>query len=286
MTFTIRRVAALLLASTVVHAGAAAAQDGGAEGGSTRRTRVALGPQLVPSYPGSDEVNLRPFVDVSRADGDEPFAFEAADESFGFSLLNRNGFAVGPSLGFQGSRTAKDVGANLPKVGTTVEVGAFVQYELTPAFRLRGEGRKGIGGHKGWIGQLSADYIQRDGDDWLFSVGPRVTLTDNRYNDAYYSVRPGAAATSGLRTYDAGGGVQTVGANIGYLRQLTPTWGVQTYARYDQLVADAGDSPIVREYGSRNQLSGGVALLALTSDRAASLKPAAVASAITVLVFM
>ena len=31
------------------------------------RTRVTLGPQLVPSHPGSDEVSLRPFIDVARA---------------------------------------------------------------------------------------------------------------------------------------------------------------------------------------------------------------------------
>jgi outer membrane protein len=32
------------------------------------------------------------------------------------------------------------------------------------------------------------------------------------------------------------------------------------YGRYERLVGDAADSPIVREFGSRNQLSGGLGL--------------------------
>ena len=37
-----------------------------------RRTRVALGPQRVPSYLGSDMLAIRPLIDVSRADASRP----------------------------------------------------------------------------------------------------------------------------------------------------------------------------------------------------------------------
>jgi outer membrane protein len=42
--------------------------------------------------------------------------------------------------------------------------------------------------------------------------------------------------------------------------QLTPRWGIYTYAGLDRLVGDAADSPVVRQFGSRNQLSAGAAL--------------------------
>ena len=32
------------------------------------------------------------------------------------------------------------------------------------------------------------------------------------------------------------------------------------YAKYDRLLNDAADSPVVRRFGSRDQLSGGAAL--------------------------
>jgi len=232
----------------------------GAQEDAPKRTRVALGPQLVPSFPGSSEVSLRPFVDVSRARGDEVFAFEAVDESTGFALFRRGGLAVGPALGFEGRRRRGDLGVDLPRVGFTVEAGGFVQYQLHPAVRVRVEARQGIGGHKGLIGVIGADYVLRDRDRWLVSLGPRLTLADGKYHRAYFGVSPAGAVTSGLRAFRPDGGVQAVGATAGFGRQLGERWGVMGYAKYDRLVADPGRSPIARGPGSRDQLSGGVAL--------------------------
>jgi len=239
----------------------AGAQTGGTQtGGTQTRYRVALGPQITPRYPGADGGRIGPLVDVARAEGSEPYAFEAADESFGIPLFIRDRFSIGPSANLQGKRRSRDVGGVLPEVGFTVEIGGFVQYALTPAVRLRGEVRKGIGGHRGLIANVGADYVARGGDDWLFSVGPRVTLANDRFNSAYFDVTPDAAARSGLPVYDAGGGLQAVGVTAGYIKQFTPRWGVYGYAKYDRLAGDAADSPVVARYGSRNQLSGVVAL--------------------------
>ncbi|WP_343519963.1 MipA/OmpV family protein, partial [Sphingomonas sp.] len=133
------------------------------------RTRVTLGPQFVPSHPGSDKVSLRPFVDISRARGNDEFEFEAPDESFGFPVLRTTGFAIGPALGFEGKRDGGDVGAPIHKVGFAFEAGAFVQTQIADKLRLRVEGRKGLSGHRGWVGSVSADYVMRNADDWLFS---------------------------------------------------------------------------------------------------------------------
>lgn len=224
-----------------------------------RRTRVGLGLQVVPSYPGSDSVSLRPLFDISRERGDDPFEFEAPDESFGFAVLQGRGWAVGPALGLQGSRTGEDVGTDLPKVGFTVEVGAFAHYYFTENVRARAEVRRGLGGHEGWIGTIGGDYVARDDDDWLFSIGPRLTFADDNYQRAYFSVAPEDAAASGLPAYSADAGLQSAGVTAGFLRQLSPRWGLYSYAKYDRLLGDAADSPIVRQYGSRDQLSGGLA---------------------------
>jgi outer membrane scaffolding protein for murein synthesis (MipA/OmpV family) len=224
------------------------------------RTRVALGPQLKPSFPGSDSVSLRPLIDVARTRGDDPYTFEAPDESFGFPVLSIGRVEFGPALGIEGSRTADDVGAELPKVGFTFEVGGFAEYRLSDAFRLRAEARKGLGGHKGWVGTIGADYVAREGNDWLFSLGPRVTIADDRYNSAYFGVAPADADRAGLPAYDAEGGVEAIGLTAGWVRQLTARWGIYSYAKYDRLTGDAADSPIVRRLGSRDQFSGGLAL--------------------------
>ena len=148
----------------------------------------------------------------------------------------------------------------MDKVGDTIEVGAFVQYQFGESFRIRGEGRKGLGGHDGWIGNLGADYIARDGDKWLFSIGPRVTVSDGRYQRAWFGVTPAESARTGLAAYRPDGGIQAVGATAGFLKQLDKRWGIYSYAKYDRLVGDSADSPVVRVHGSRDQFSGGLAL--------------------------
>lgn len=250
-------MAALLLVATgsAVHA-----QEQGGDDSGPRRTRVALGPQLVPSYPGSDRFSVRPLVDLARARGDEPFAFVAPDESFGATVLRGANWQVGPVLGFEGRRRRRDTDGLLPKVGTTVELGGFAQYQLTPAFRLRTEVRQGIGGHEGLIGTVGADYVAREGDRWLFSLGPRATFANRRYQRAYFDVPAAVAANTALPAFRADGGLQAVGATAGFIYQLGPRWGLYGYAKYDRLVGDADRSPVVRRFGSRNQPSGGLGL--------------------------
>lgn len=251
-----RRAATLAAILAIIPAAAIAQEEK-----APVRTRVGLGPQLVPSYPGSDRVSVRPMFDFSRARGDDVFAFEAPDESAGFALWQqKNGLSLGPAVGFEGSRTARDVGAPLRKVGFTVEVGGFVQYQLSPSFRVRGELRQGIGGHKGLIGVVGADYVTRDADRWLFSIGPRLTLANGRYHRAYFGVSPADASATGLPVFAADGGLQAIGATAGLVHQFTPRWGVMGYAKYDRLVADPARSPVVRRFGSRDQLAGGIAL--------------------------
>lgn len=235
---------------------AAAAQDDT----RPRRTRVALGAQLVPDYPGADKTVVRPYIDLSRARGDDPFRYEAADESSGFPLFNRGRVSFGPSFAFEGARQRSDTDGRLPKVGFTVELGGFVQLAATDRLRLRAEARQGVGGHKGLIANLMADYVLRDGDRWLIAAGPRLTLADRGYQRAYFGIDRDDAAAAGLPAWRPGGGLTAAGAAITGIRQIGERWSVHGYVKYDRLVDDAGGSPAVRALGSRNQVSGGLAL--------------------------
>lgn len=234
------------------------AQDDPSDG--PQRTRIALGPQVTPSWPGSNEVSFGPLVDFATAYGDSPFAFEAPDESFGFTIAASERFALGPVLSFERERKSSDVGGILPQVDFSIEVGGFVNFAVSENFRLRAEARKGVSGHNGLVAVVGADFVTRNADENLLSIGPRVTIADNKYQDAYYSVTPGDAIASGLPAFDASGGIQSVGMVIGYIQQLSRRWGIYSYAGYDRLVDDAANSPVVQIYGSRDQYSGGLAL--------------------------
>jgi len=233
-----------------------------AESKPPKRYRVSLGPQLSPNYPGADKVQLSPLVDVAVARGDDPFPFEAADDSFGFSAFRSGGFEIGPAANFQGSRKRKESHAAIDEVGTTVELGGYAQYWLAKSLRLHTELRQGVNGHKGLIGSAGLDYVMRDGDKWLVSIGPRVTLSDAKYRRAYFDVSPAAAARTGLPAYRSdGSAVHALGVSSTTTWQFSRHWGVYGYARYDRLTGDGADSPLTtKPYGSRNQFSGGLGL--------------------------
>jgi outer membrane protein len=224
------------------------------------RVRVGLGAQMEPEFIGSDDLEVGPLWDLDIARGDKPFRFEAPDDNVGIRLLNKNGFSAGPTANIEGSRKNKDVGAPVGKVDTTIEVGGFAEYLASDNVRLRADLRKGVNGHDGLIGSLGADAIWRDGDRYVFSIGPRVLFSDSRYQRAYFGVDSAAAAASGLPAYRPGSGIHALAATSGLSYQFSPRFGMFGYARYERLVGDAAKSPIVREFGSRNQMSAGIGL--------------------------
>ena len=222
--------------------------------------RVGLGGQIQPKFIGSDESQVRPLFDFDLARGANPFPFEAPDDSFGIPLFSKGGFAIGPAANIQSKRKESDVGAPVGKVNTTIEVGGFAEYQASDSIRLRADLRKGLGGHDGLVGSFGADHIWRDGDRYVFSVGPRVLFSNARFQRAYFGVDSAAALASDLPEYRPDGGIYAVAAASGLSYQFSPRFGLFGYARYERLVGDAAKSPIVRELGSRNQLSGGVGL--------------------------
>lgn len=225
------------------------------------RTRIFLGPQFGPAYPGSDRRNMGPYLDFSRARNGEFFAFEAPDESFGFNVYEKKGSAFGLAAHVQGKRKASDTDGFLPQVKHSVELGVGAQSWITPNVRLRAELRKAVTGHKAFVGNISADYVIQRGDDWLVSIGPRVTLADSKYHRAYYGVRASdAVPASQLIPYRPKGGLHSAGVAASVLYQLNDNWGLAGFAKYDHLFGDAASSPVTREYGSRNQPSAGLAV--------------------------
>ena len=255
---TTRYRAALLALPLLLTATGAHAQDGADD--EERRVRIALGPELKPSYPGASDHSLGPFIDVDIARGDTPFAHEAADESTGLPLLNLGAIDIGPIVAVTGKRTAEDTTPGLREIGTTFEAGASITATISPSIYAFAEVLHGIGGHDALRGQAGVDFVTRDGDAWVLAAGPRMTFGSGKHARAYFGVTPAEAAASGLDAFDPDGGIQSIGGAITGEFAITPRWGLAAYGRLERLIGDAADSPVTRTFGKRSQLSGGVAL--------------------------
>ena len=245
----------IALVATIPAWSSAAAQDS-----RDIRVRVGVGAQLQPKFIGSDKTGLAPLFHINTARGSNEFRFGAPDDSPSIAVLSSDGFSFGPAGNIQWKRKESDVGAPVGNVKTTLEAGAFAQYELKDSFRFRVELLKGLNGHNGLLGSFGADKIWRDGDRYVVSLGPRVLFSNGRYQRVYFGITPAASLASGLPPYRPGSGIYGVAVASGVTYALNNRWGVFGFARYERLVGDAAKSPIVRELGSRNQLSGGIGL--------------------------
>jgi outer membrane protein len=254
------RLSPAIGAALLLLASPAAAQEREGERRPDRIVTIGLGAEFGPRYPGSDEISFSPFPDFGlRREGEEP-AFEAGDESAGFGILRAGPIAIGPAIAIVGSRRGEDVGAPIGDVGVTVEAGAFVEAFLTEHLRLRGEVRRGIGGHESWVGDLSADFVLHLAETSHLAIGPRVRIGDDRFMDTYFGVGPAVAAAAGLPQFNPSGGIWSVGATASFNTQLNENWGLYGYARYDRLTGGASESPIVQVHGSRDAFAVGLGL--------------------------
>jgi len=243
----------LALAAVVPAWTAASAQDA-----SDIRVRVGAGAQLEPDFLGSKSTDVAPLFHVNVARGTHEFSFGAPDDSPAIAVFSSGGFSLGPAVNMQSRRSQSDVGAPVGSVPRTFDVGAFAQYLLPGSFRVRAELLKGINGHDGVLGSIGADKVWRDGDRYVFSIGPRLLFADSRFERAYFGVTPAASLASGLPAYRPSGGVYAAALAAGANYALNDRWGLFGFGRYERLVGDAAKSPIVRELGSRNQWSAGL----------------------------
>ena len=226
---------------------------------------LGAGTEYGPSYQGASDQSFSfvPNFDIRRLG--EPIEFSAPDDNFDYSLIDWNGFELGPVVGIRDdTRSTSDDSAlvGLHDIDWSVDVGIFAQYWLVPdRFRLRVEGRQGVRSNDGFVADFAADFFQPLGSKVILSAGPRLSLADGTYMRNNFGVTPLEAAANGrLPAFDAAGGLKSVGFVVSASYQFTDTMSLQVYDQFDRLVGDAADSPIVTEIGSANQNTIGIVL--------------------------
>lgn len=273
---------ALLLAAASLSATGAIAQDripadpdptrlanapDNAEPQDDWQIRIGAGLLYAPAFLGLEDYQLRagPNIEIRYKDR----FFVSFIDGAGFDLIKTGPIRAGPIVKFQQQRNedgkgmfvigdATDVLRGLGDVPATAEAGGYVQYQAG-GFSVKAEVRKGLGGHDGLIAELGARYTtglagMTIGErPVIFSIGPRVTIVDDTYNQAYFGINTGQSARSGLARFNAGGGLQSYGMGGALVVPLSGNLSAAVLGGFDRLSGDAAKSPLVLERGSRNQ---------------------------------
>ena len=214
-----------------------------------------------PAYEGSDKAKVAasPTLGVRRAN--PAHRFTPPDPGATLTLLDTRRFSAGPVLLIRRDREDTGELAGLRRVKRAVEVGAFVDVWPADWLRLHLQGRRGVSGHKGWVGDAGFDLIYA-APRWDASIGPRVGYASDRYMDTYFGVTPEEAARNAViaDAYAPSGGARYVGGRAAFQYYLNDRWRAGVDAGYQRLGGEGAKSPIVRAFGSRKQVSAGVSL--------------------------
>jgi len=213
-----------------------------------------------PRWDGSSRYGLGGMPSISFRRASERESFSAPDDNFDITFFTGKRFAIGPVASLRSGRSSE--GGRLNGLDTypwTVEVGAFAEFwPIEDQLRLRGELRHGLRNNDGFSADLMADYVQNYGALTL-SGGPRLVLADDKVMGIKYGVSPEAAIRNGtVAAYDPKGGIASVCLSVAQSYVWSKEWTTTLYERFDYLVGDAANSPIVKDLGSRNQFTFGI----------------------------
>lgn len=238
--------------------------------------RIGAGAILSPAFVGASDYQLLA-VPALKVTYRNTF-FASVEDGVGYAVINQNGWRAGPIAKIAFGR--KEDGDNpfriaggktsalhgLGNVATTLEVGGFAEYRWSSISTKIGL-RKGLNGHEGLVGDLSVKYTHSSqslspvAESLLVvSFGPRLTVVDSTYNNAFFGVDADQALNSGLPRYSPSGGILSYGVGsliiVPIRKQLSATF----LAGYDRLTGDAASAPLVSERGSPNQWMFGALL--------------------------
>ena len=211
-----------------------------------------------PRFTGSSKyiLSAQPLISFGQTGVAERFS--SRNDNISFALLDMQDFRVGITGEFLMSRGGSQADG-LKDVPWGGEVGGFMEFYPTDWFRMRAELRHGIRAHKGIVGELAGDAFYDVTPAIRVSGGPRVNFASKKYFDTYYGINAEESVTSGLSVYDPdGGGISSVGLGGAITWKTTDKITTSLYTEYSNLQGKAADSSLVKERGSRNQLTVGV----------------------------
>lgn len=242
---------------------------------------VGAGIAVIPSYEGSDDYRVMPIAQARGRVHDFAFwtrgtAFyvDAIPDPTGVGMDFELGPVVNVRLDRTGSKAIKDDAVRL--LGTrdaAVEVGGFVgvgktgvitsDYDILAA---RVAVTKDVAGaHGSYVITPTIEYFTPLSLTTFVGASMSAEYVGKKYGRYYFDITPQESAISGLAAYNRAGdgaGFKRLNFNLSAGKSLSGDvrsgWAVFGVVGYTRVLGKYGDSPIVADAGSRNQMVGAV----------------------------
>ncbi|MHC8345814.1 MipA/OmpV family protein [Pseudomonas sp. RT6P73] len=214
---------------------------------------AGVGLSYQPHDPTGSRYETRPVPYLDLDWGDVSLS---TDDGLTWDALKANGFSAGPFVNYLPGRTSNGELHGLRDVPDMGEVGGYVQYapaDFWRVFASVGQAVGGRGGQGGVLGRVGGEVGYPLGGGVIGSSNLTAHFADARQNQTFFGVSGEESQASGIRPYNAGGGLQNVALTQSFEFPLAPRWSLLTSASWIHLTGSAADSSIVKEVGDTNQ---------------------------------
>ena len=229
---------------------------------------IGAGAILEPSYEGGRDhvVDPLPYLDASWYDinGRERL-FVNVDDGAGIDILSTGHWTAGPLLFWRPGRGVSDSSdlRGLDHVENSIQAGAFVQYAPHDCCDVFIRYRRDV------TSDTNGTYVDLGGEinapiapsHWFAGLKLTTTWADNAALQPLFGIRQDQTAGSGLAAYRPDSGFKDITAQPSLTYQFDDHWATQVFVTYERLLGPAADSPLIRNRGTPDQVSGGWLLL-------------------------
>lgn len=221
---------------------------------------------VAPDYVGSDDYR---FVGgpAGRIGFSENRYVELVATQLSSNLINHEYWRLGPAAKYRFGRSDVEDSAvdRMTDIDGAFELGLSGGIELANGvnpryrFRVNGDFLYDVSGeHEGFVASLAMRYWLPLGKAFDLGLGIGSSYASEDFNDTYFSVNATDSGLSGLSVFSAGAGIKDVTGLLALVMHLSPKWHIAAGLRYQKLISDAADSPIVDVRGSDDQIIAGV----------------------------
>lgn len=219
--------------------------------------RVGVIGGLAAEYRGSDEYELSyaPNIQIVWKD----FLF-IKGRKLGVQVFNGEHFYAGVFVRYTGGRSDNNDGLEgLGDISRTFTSGAYLNYRYE-GIRLKTEVRHDFFNEGHGTILLASLSSRIPWNNPLFYVGVETTWASKKHMNTFFGINNFQSLQSGLSQYGADSGMRDVSLNLSSGYSFDDHWSVSGQVSYRYLLADAADSPIVKDVGSDDNFIVGVGL--------------------------
>ena len=240
---------------------------------------VGLGVFSVPDFYGSDKNDgaVAPLLHYNFDAWGNAMYVQVIGPEIRLNLSPRKDVRYGPLLRWRQRRdddVDNDVVARMRPIASATELGAFVAYHMpldaNPLHKVVFTGDVSWntnGVYDGATGNVRATYFHpfasgMMGKPLLGTIGFGLFFASDHFNDRYFGIHGTDVLLYPERggiPYTAESGLTSIKIPFTLSSQVDPNWLITFGGRYEKLLGDAKDSPIIERHGNDSQWTLGIA---------------------------